>query len=156
MSLIVANESGCHIPFQIRGTDSLDNKTLTPLTTRSSSSRRPPRSSWARLPPQPECSPWHNRRSSRYTCGSRFLSSVSLNEILARPYSVITLHPWLEYLKYRILPGALHLGFPATTSTTRSWHFQPVAVNRAVSSHAGRADMTLDRRSQRGDQVCGP
>ena len=34
------------------------------------------------------------------------------------PLTVISPHPWLEYLKYGFLPGALQLGFPATHSAT--------------------------------------
>ena len=34
-------------------------------------------------------------------------------------------HPWLEYLKYRILPRALQMGFPATITATRWGDLQP-------------------------------
>ena len=43
---------------------------------------------------------------------------------------------------YRILPRILQLGFPATCSATRWGHFQPVAVNRAVSSHLDRVGLS--------------
>ena len=50
-------------------------------------------------------------------------------------------HPWLEYLKYGFLPDILQLGFPAAPSATGRDNFQPVAVNRAVSSHAGQGEL---------------
>ena len=46
----------------------------------------------------------------------------------------------LECLKYGFLPGILQPGFPATSSATGRGNFQPVAVNRAVSSHVGRGN----------------
>ena len=74
-------------------------------------------------------------RTSRSTCRSRFLSSGSLIETLAYPYTVILLYPWLEYLKYRILPKVLQLGFPAAPSATGSDGFQPCRPTGAGPGH---------------------
>ena len=77
-------------------------------TTRPSGSRRPPRSSLAPLASSGLMHPMDQpARTSPSTCGSRFLSSGSLTETLAYPYSIIPLHPWLEYLSYGFLPRIL-------------------------------------------------
>ena len=55
----------------------------------------------------------------------------------------------LEYLKYGFLPGILQPGFPATPSATGWGHFQPVAVNRAVSSHP-----LISQRALRNERPC--
>ena len=54
-------------------------------------------------------------------------------------------NPWLEHLKCAFLQGILQPGFPATQSATGCGNFQAVALNRAVSSHAGQVSLALGR-----------
>ena len=61
----------------------------------------------------------------------------------------------LEWLMYRILPEVLQPGFPATPSATGLGNLQPVAVNRAVSSHLDRVSLTRGQRSGLGDHEAG-
>ena len=69
---------------------------------------RPPRTSWPT---------WAPTRRLRATWPTASIASA-----------VILLYPWLEYLKYRILPKVLQLGFPAAPSATGSEGFQQCHV----------------------------
>ena len=63
--------------------------------------------------------------------------------------SVIRPHPWLEYLKYRILPVDLQPEFPATHSATGSGHLQ--RWGRAWASAVSGAIMQLIRLTSRAE-----